>query len=745
MLTVLAIACVLNLKSSALAHGTVAQEQRIAHDLSTRWAKTVTPENAHREYPRPQMVRKQWVNLNGLWDFSVIDQSGTSEPTTRKILVPFPPESKLSGIDEMVPANNLLRYRRTFTATKRPGNRTILHFGASDWLTRVYLNGTEIGAHEGGYDPFSFDVTHALKDSGTQELEVTVFDPTDTGTQPRGKQVNKPGGIFYRPTSGLWQTVWTETVPETHIANLHVTTKTDGQVRISFGVEGEGEISAEILDGSKRIASGRVMGGGDRILNLKVTAPKLWTPETPFLYRLKVRVTNGKSVDEVESYFGIREIALKKNAQGQPVVHLNGKPVFMFGPLDQGFWPDGLYTPPTDEALRYDVMVTKGLGFNMIRKHVKVEPQSWYYWCDKLGILVLQDMPSGDKFIGPNDPDVQRTAQSTATFEREYKAMIDGLRNHPSIVAWVPFNEGWGQFDTERIAKWTKTYDPTRLVDSASGWTDRKVGDFHDVHVYPGPGAPPVESARASLLGEFGGLGLIVAGHTWQADGWGYQSYKTKEELTQAIELNFLQLAMLRETSGLSGAVYTQTTDVETELNGLLTYDRELIKPDTARLKAAIKSVYKPAPKLIEVVPTSEHTGQIWAYSLTKPNGSWEAEDYEAAGWLQGQAGFGTHETPGAIVRTLWSGKDIWLRRSFDLKSDTPTKDLYLQIHHDDAVEVYLDGKLILAKGGWTSSYTLVPWPSRAEILRKGRHSLAVYCHQDRGGQYIDVGIVRLK
>jgi hypothetical protein len=776
MLTALAIASLIPLKWGALPHGTVAQEQRIAHTLSTRWTEKVTPDNAHREYPRPQMVRKDWVNLNGLWDFGYIATGATSSPEQkRQILVPFPPESKLSGIEEMTPEGHALWYRRTFNLKSAAGKRTVLHFGASDWETSVFVDGKLAGTHRGGYDPFSFDITDLLRSDGdalsgsqllssppSHELVVIVNDPTDKGPQPRGKQVLKPGGIFYRPTSGLWQTVWLEHVPESHVHSIRATTKINGEVNIKLLLAGPGGTTAEIFDGSKRIAIGRALPqAGDAVktifqeidgqsyvedgFTLRVTAPKLWSPSSPKLYRLKITHGEGKDADQVESYFGIREISLKKNQQGQPMVHLNGKPIFMFGPLDQGFWPDGLYAAPTDEALRYDVMVTKGLGFNMIRKHVKVEPQRWYYWCDKLGILVLQDMPSGDRFIGPNDPDIERTADSRDIYERELKAMIDNFRNHPSIIAWVPFNEGWGQFDTARIAKWIKDYDPTRLVDSASGWTDRKVGDFHDVHAYPGPGAPAAESSRASLLGEFGGYGLIVPNHTWQAEGWGYQSFKNKEELTKGIEMNFLQLRILKEEKGLSGAVYTQTTDVETELNGLLTYDRELIKPDTARLKAAIKAVYKPAPKLTEIVPTSEKTPAIWAYTQQKPNGDWTTPEYEAAGWLQGKGGFGTPETPGALVHTRWDTKDIWLRRTFDITSDIPTKDLLLRIHHDDDVEVYLDGKLILAKGGWTSSYTLIPWPSQTSILKKGRHSLAVYCHQNRGGQYIDIGIVKLK
>jgi beta-galactosidase/beta-glucuronidase len=693
------------------------------------------------------LVRPQWTNLNGLWQFEYIP-SPTAEPKVsgREILVPFPPESMLSRVNQMTPEGNSLWYRRTFQKPKAAG-RTILHFGASDWETTVSINGKEVGRHQGGYDPFSFDITDALSAEPTQEIVVVVTDPTDKGPQPRGKQVTRPGGIFYRPTSGIWQTVWLETVPQSYIRDVKITTAMDGRIDVRVDATGnQAEVGVEVYDGTKMVASGRIMPAAneEKLLQLKLNAPKLWAPETPFLYRVKVTLKADGAQDAVETYAGIREVYLKKNSQGQPVVYLNGKPVFLFGPLDQGFWPDGLYTAPTDDALKYDITITKGLGFNMIRKHVKVEPQRWYYWADKMGVLVIQDMPSGDRSIGPSDPDIVRTPESAAIYERELKAMMDNLHSHPSIISWVPFNEGWGQYDTARIADWTKKYDPSRLVNATTGWADRGVGDFMDIHAYPGPAAPKRESGRALLLGEFGGLGLVVPGHTWAKDGWGYQSYKSKEDLTRALEQNFQQLHILKDASGLSGAVYTQTTDVETELNGLYTYDRAMVKPDLARLKKAIAAVYTPSPKVTELVATSESTAATWSYTLTKPADGWSAPGFEAAGWLLGKGGFGTPETPGAVVGTPWNTSDIWLRREFTLESDVATKDLFLRIHHDDDVEVFIDGKLVLARPGWTSSYILLPWPGTEKTLKKGRHTLAVFCHQNRGGQFIDVGISRL-
>jgi hypothetical protein len=309
----------------------------------------------------------------------------------------------------------------------------------------------------------------------------------------------------------------------------------------------------------------------------------------------------------------------------------------------------------------------------------------------------------------------------------------------------VPFNEGWGQFETKEVTDFIRRVDPSRLVDSTTGWTDRGVGDFHDIHVYPGPGAPKPETGRGSLLGEFGGLGLVVPGHTWLKEGWGYQSFKTHEELTTAIEKLFLDLRILKDTAGLSGAIYTQTTDVETELNGIMTYDRAMIKPDAARLKKAVLSVYKPAPKITTVLPTSELTAQTWSYTMSKPADAWHQKDFDDSTWTKGKGGFGTAETPGAVVGTEWRTSDIWLRREFNLPAAQSTKNLYLKIHHDDDVEVYLDGKLIFAKPGWTTNYTLMHWPAGLGDIAKGPHTLAVYCHQNRGGQFIDVGLVTLR
>ncbi|HLU99694.1 MAG TPA: glycoside hydrolase family 2 TIM barrel-domain containing protein [Acidobacteriota bacterium] len=571
--------------------------------LMTRWTAEVTPETVHSEYPRPQMVRDRWLNLNGLWEYTVRPRQVELEKWARadgQILVPFSITSALSGVMSQVDERNRLWYRRSFSIPDDWRNgRVLLHFGAVDWEASVRVNGELACLHRGGYTPFSCDISPYLVDGNSQELVVSVWDPTDSGYQPRGKQVRNPRGIWYTPTTGIWQTVWIEPVPKTYIRSIRLTpdlaqdslflevvSTPEGQsTTVQARVKIEGEVVVE--------TTGSI---GDRI-QLLIPDPNLWSPSSPFLYDLEVSLLgNGETIDTVESYFGMREIGVEKDTEGIPRLFLNGEPIFQYGLLDQGFWPDGIYTAPTDEALRYDIEVTKKLGFNMIRKHVKIEPGRWYYWADRLGVMVWQDMPSGDEYIGRNDPDLQRSAQSAHQFESELKEIIDALYNHPSIVMWVPFNEGWGQFDTGRIAQWIKNYDPSRLVNPASGWVDREVGDIHDVHSYPGPDAPPIGPFRAGVLGEFGGLGLPVKGHTWQSeDNWGYRSFESVSELTDAYLQLLEKLKLLIERQGLAAAVYTQTTDVEVEVNGMMTYDREIIKMDESRIKEANQFLYSVA------------------------------------------------------------------------------------------------------------------------------------------------------
>jgi beta-galactosidase/beta-glucuronidase len=576
-----------------------------AGPLMTRWAKDVSPENVHAEYPRPQMVRETWQNLNGLWDYAIRPR-GDAAPGQfdGKILVPFPVESALSGVMKRVGPDNRLWYHRQVTVPDAwRGKRVLLHFEAVDWEATVSIDGDTIGTHRGGYAPFTFDVTDALTPGKAHQLVVSVWDPSDAGTQPCGKQHNKPEGIWYTPSTGIWQTVWLEPVPQAYVKDVRlvpdVATHT---VTVEVEIHGptDGFISATVVS---PVGQGSVASSGPLGKPIVITIPAddvhIWSPNLPDLYQVHVQlarrpvvqVAEIEKLDEVQSYFALRSIGIAQGPDKQTRIVLNDKPVFLIGPLDQGFWPDGLYTAPTDAALKSDLEVTKRLGFNLIRKHVKVEPARWYYWCDKLGLAVFQDMPSGDLHARQNSRqrrEITRSAESAKDFDGELKEIIDARRQFSCIVGLVPFNEGWGQFDTVRVSRWVKQYDPSRLVDPASGWNDFPIGDIHDKHDYPGPSAPPADAGRASVLGEFGGLGLPIPGHLWVNDkkNWGYRKFESRDALTAAYLALAAKLRPLVE-SRLSAAVYTQTTDVETEVNGLMTYDRELIKMDADKVRAA--------------------------------------------------------------------------------------------------------------------------------------------------------------
>jgi hypothetical protein len=712
-----------------------------AGPLMTRWAKDVTPDKVLPEYPRPQMVRKEWTNLNGLWDYAITPKAD-AQPTSYagKVLVPFPAESALSGVMKTVGADNRLWYRRTFDPPEAPaGGRVLLHFGAVDWETTVWLNGKELGVHRGGYDPFSFDVTDAIKKDGPNELVVSVWDPTNDGPQPRGKQVKNPRGIYYTPVTGIWQTVWLETVPKSYVRGLKITPDVDGQqVKVEVDVAGDdaAQVSVAILDGERELAS---LNGG-RSATIKVPNPKLWTPESPNLYGLRVKVGD----DAVDSYFGMRKIDVKKDDKGVNRIYLNNQPIFMAGPLDQGFWPDGIYTAPTDDALKYDIEITKQLGFNATRKHVKVEPARWYYWCDRLGLIVWQDMPSGDRSVRSGAGQMERTPESAKIFETELKAMIDTHYNHPSIVMWVVFNEGWGQFDTVNRVNWTKQYDPSRLADPASGWNDYPAGDVIDMHHYPGAAAPAPQPTRASVLGEFGGLGLATPGHMWKQENWGYRGVPDGKALTRQYVKLMSRAWQLRETEGLNAAIYTQITDVETEANGLLTYDRAVIKVDVDPVAQANRGHAPPPAEQRVVLPTSEKAAQDWRYTTDKPADDWNKPDFNDSSWKQGPGGFGTEGTPGSVVRTTWNTPDIWIRREFTLES-VPANPLLL-MHHDEDAEVYVNGVLAARERRHVNAYEEFDLaPDAKAALKAGKNVIAVHCHQTTGGQYIDVGIVDLK
>jgi len=558
--------------------------------IATPWTAEVKPGNVLPEYPRPQMERAKWVNLNGLWEYAIAGKEETRpDKFDGQIMVPFPVESALSGVKRPLLPEQRLWYRRVFTTPHFKG-RLLLHFDAVDWRAEVWLNGKSIGKHEGGYEPFTFDITDTLKSAGPQELVVAVWDPTEDGGVPRGKQSLKPSAIFYTAVSGIWQTVWLEPVPAAHITALKMIPDVDGKkLRLTVQVDGADPSGGEQFTAKATLAGhtvGRIEGKAGQEIELPLAELKPWSPDSPVLYDLRVTLNSG---DVVKSYFGMRKIEVRKNPAGYAHIYLNNAPIFMIGPLDQGWWPDGLYTAPSDKALKYDIEMMRKLGYNMVRKHVKVEPARWYYWADKLGLMVWQDMPSilSKSMIVPKGAtqDGELPAEIAADYERELKALLATHVNSPSIITWVPFNEGWGQHDTKNIIRLVKEIDPSRLVDGPSGWQDFGIGDMIDRHDYPGPSMNPVLPDRASVLGEFGALGMSVEGHRWtDHKNWTWK-YTDLDQMQTAYENLMARLKPL-VIQGLSAAVYTQTTDCEGEQNGLMTYDRKVLKFNLDRLAA---------------------------------------------------------------------------------------------------------------------------------------------------------------
>jgi hypothetical protein len=564
--------------------------------LPTRWTAEVGPTNALPEHPRPQLVRdRSWNNLNGLWHYAITPLE--APPPGRyqgEILVPYPVESALSGVGKPLLPHQALWYQRTFVHPfVRPHERVLLHFGAVDWQATVYVNGKEVVGHAGGYESFSVDITDVLQ-AGGNELLVRVFDPTDAGSNPRGKQALSPEGIMYTAVSGIWQTVWLETVPRAYVEALKLTPDVDNNMlRLDVRVAGDGDFSVVAIarSGSRTVATATGRGA----LAMRMTHPRLWSPDDPFLYDLEVQLrAHGRVVDRVKSYFGMRKIEVRKDERGLARIFLNGRYTYNLGTLDQGYWPDGLYTAPTDAALKFDIEAAKAMGFNTIRKHVKVESARWYYHCDRLGMLVWQDLvePGGSEGALPGG-----SSQATRRqFEQEVATSVAQLHNHPSVVVWTLFNEGWGAYDQARLSAWLRELDATRLVNGHSGanyygdsqqqpgerWPN---SDLADVHAYPSPTLPDASPDNAKVLGEFGGIGAFVEQHLWDAlgVGWGYAHVAPSEPATRYE--NMINELVALERQGLSGSIYTQSYDIENEQNGLLTYDREVIKIPVARLR----------------------------------------------------------------------------------------------------------------------------------------------------------------
>ena len=601
---------VLTVLAFALSVLTVSAQWAPAGDrIRTGWAEQINPSNVLPEYPRPLMERADWMNLNGLWEYAVaaVDAGKPARPDGQ-ILVPFAIESSLSGVGRMLSDQENLWYMRTFTVPSSwKGKRVLLHFGAVDWKAEVWVDDVYVGSHTGGYTPFSFDVTEALIAKGAHTLTVKAWDGTDHGYQPRGKQVSNPNGIWYTAVSGIWQTVWMEPVAEHYISNLRITPDIDARtltIEPAVSCPAKGDLAeVNVYDGQTLVASARSLGGQPVVVNMPADA-RLWCPDDPFLYTLKVELKKGgKTVDKVDSYAAMRKFSTGRDAQGYYRMMLNNKPLFQMGPLDQGWWPDGLYTAPTDEALLSDVKMLKEMGFNMIRKHVKVEPARWYTHCDREGIIVWQDMPSGDRspqwqnhnwFDGE---ELIRSEASEANYRKEWKEIIDLLYSNPCVGTWVPFNEAWGQFKTPEIVAWTKSYDPTRLVNPASGGNHYACGDMLDMHNYPAPAMILFDPTRVNVLGEYGGIGLALEGHLWFADrNWGYVQFKSSEEVTNEY-VKYAGMLLDLVGKGYSAGVYTQTSDCEGEVNGLVTYDRKVVKVDVAKVAAANKALVKSLSK----------------------------------------------------------------------------------------------------------------------------------------------------
>jgi Concanavalin A-like lectin/glucanases superfamily/Glycosyl hydrolases family 2, sugar binding domain/Glycosyl hydrolases family 2 len=636
--------------------------------LTTPWTHLVGPNNALPEYPRPQLTRPDWKNLNGVWEFAGAtagEEPPVGEPLPERILVPYPVESALSGI---MRTEERMWYRRTFDVPAGwRKDRLVLNFGAVDYDTRVWVNGKLVTTHRGGYDAFAADITSALKPHGKQEIIVGVEDLTDNTWQPIGKQRQVPDrGIFYTATSGIWQTVWLEPVQARHITKLDMTPRlADSTLRLTARSSIEGTVEAVAYDKGRVV--GRVRGPANQELALPVPHAKLWSPDSPFLYDLKVTLLDrNKKVDQVGSYFGMREIGTAPGADGKLRMTLNGKILFHMATLDQGFWPDGIHTSPTDAALRFDLEQHKVLGFNAVRKHIKVEPDRWYYHADKLGLLVWQDMPAMKTSNELPPPDAR------AEFERQLHRMVDQHNSWTSLVVWVPFNEGWGEWsreDTGRIADSVKAQDPSRLVNAHSGVNccashgDSGRGDIIDHHAYVGPATPSPSGTRVSSDGEHGGFGLEVEDHMWFDDGHAYEMEPDSTTLTRRYVENQRDVLTSAQRCGISGAIYTQITDVEHEVNGFFTYDRQVRKMDFAQVKAVNQDIIRgadgtgsgvepppgtPGPDGIAYYPFEEGTGTTTSDEV----GSHDGTLVNDPAWTPGHNGNGLQFSGNAYVDT---------------------------------------------------------------------------------------------
>ena len=743
----------LSITESTYAQG-IWQKQKAP--VMTPWGEQLTADNVWQEYPRPSMQRQDWMNLNGVWQYfkrTMIkyDYEKNASSFSKAILVPFPVESALSGIMDKSYANNrtaTFMYRRTFSLPESfKGKNVLLHFGAVDWRCYVYVNGELAGTHDGGSVPFFFNITPLLKEDAEQELQVAVWDPTDGG-QPNGKQSVSPGGIWYTPNSGIWQTVWLEPVSPTHIISYEPIPDIDNStVSIKVKTSATCQLTLTVKDGDNTVAE--QTGSSDDTFTLSIPSAKLWSPDEPNLYNLDIAIKEqGKEVDKVSGYFGMRKFS-RAMVDGHPAVLLNNKPLYMYGPLDQGWWPDGLLTPPSYEAMVYDLQVMKDFGMNMVRKHIKLENDLWFDWCDKHGLVVWQDMPSG---CGSGQ--IGNMNYAMQNFYSENEALIEAVRHHPCIGAWVVWNEGWGQYPENGMAHTRRAvnsvmkanHDPGRFVHAVTGWVDVEMGDFLDVHSYPAPGAATnAVNERIASCGEFGGINLFIKDHMWAGSDVNYTTVEDADTYCNLYDHYTDCLQNLQKEKGLWMSVYTQITDVEQECNGLMTYDRKILKvspEQQAIMKAKIQRTINCRLKGTKtIVAAGDESSTVqWKYTTSEPSSDWYTTDYTASGWKTGTAGFG------GGGRTSWSSSDIWIRRNFKISNvqADQLQDLRLWLFHDEDAEIYINGALATKVTGYNTKYEtfpLLPEGLNALKLDGSDNVIAIHCKQTVGGQFIDCGL----
>jgi hypothetical protein len=722
----------------------LAQEWKpVPGQIMTSWAEKVNPQNVLNEYPRPQQVRKDWMNLNGLWDFDLA-MGRNNRPVnryTRKILVPFCVESALSGIKETVRGTQEMMYRRLFSVPGSwNGKRIILHFEGVDYYSRIWVDDKFIGEHSGGYDAFSFDITDALDASLEHNIKMVIWDPTNSGTQTVGKQTYPEllRGHRYTPSSGIYLPVWMEPVPEVSINKLKILPDLDKQtITVTTAIKGWAlgyNVIVKALDNGKEVASAESKPG--QAVTLTINNPKTWSPSDPFLYDLKVSLMKGSTtIDEVGSYFGMRKISMGKDAAGFTCINLNNKEILQVGPLDQGYWPEGLLTPPSDEAIKFDVEYLKKIGCNMDRVHIKVQPERFYYYCDKLGILVWQDM------ITPWSVLSRSEIGGASDWEAEWEKIIDQLYNHPSIVQWTVFNESWGQYDTERITAWTMRKDPSRIVTNASGWNDRNVGnirDFHDYTFYPSVAYVPKYYDRAMVLGEAGGLDCILRDNLWLKDQQlpeninregdiQREGYNTRSLFEERYNEFFNHVCLLKKY-GLKAVVYTQISDVEWEINGWLTYDRKVSKIPEEKLAAIHKRFWDEPSKGTVRIPLSVNNPQVWSYTFTEPSKEWFRDN--SGKWTSGRAPFGMPKVNIPEISTKWDSPALYLKKDFELIA-IPSN-LGIATYNSGIASVYINGEhamtinsLMRQDAELKVTEVMLP-PKALALLKKGKNNISV-------------------